>query len=190
MLKPAVVKRYLKRQKVLTNEFVETALRTEIDKEGILKDVHFHMTNYAIKGITHLICVLMNFNLILLFISAISVVSPGNLDIRKEILNKISKANVDFMDGLYQTLTGLPLWKIYATAGYKLIANSHRSFDEILTESLEKARNDFKQDAESFHSEHPFMSEIMKNVDLSKQDVTMLAMETFIGGIDAVRFLN
>jgi hypothetical protein len=94
------------------------------------------------------------------------------------------------MDGLYQTLTGLPLWKIYPTAGYKLIAKSHRDFHDILTASLDKARNEFKQDAESFKLEHPFMFEIMQNRDLSEQDATMLAMETFIGGIDAVIFFN
>jgi hypothetical protein len=118
-------------------------------------------------------------------------VSPGNLDLRKkEILNQISKANIDFMDGLYQTLTGLPLWKIYPTAGYKLIAKSHASFHKILFESLDNARKEFKQDADIFKLEHPFMFEIMQNRDLSEQDVTMLAMETFIGGIDAVIFLH
>jgi hypothetical protein len=94
------------------------------------------------------------------------------------------------MDGLYQTLTGLPLWKIYPTEGYKLIAKSHRDFDEVLTTSLETARNKFKQDADSFKLEHPFMFEIMQSSDLSEQDVTMLAMETFIGGIDAVILLQ
>jgi len=94
------------------------------------------------------------------------------------------------MDGLYQTLTGLPIWKIYPTAGYKLIAKSHRDFHDILIASLENARKEFKQDSDSFKLKHPFMFEVMQNRDLSEQDVTMLAMETFIGGIDAVIFLN
>lgn len=174
----------------MTTEFVETVLAADIDKESILQDVHFHMTNYSIKGV--IFCFITesyNFFHIFYFTSAISVVSPGNMDINNTTtLNQISKANVDFMDGLYQTLTGLPLWKIYPTAGYKLIANSHRNFNKILTTSLENARIKFKQDANNFKLEHPFMFEIMHNRDLSEQDVTMLAMETFIGGIDAVIF--
>jgi len=53
-LKPAVVKSYFKRQKDLTAEFVESMLAADIDKDGILKDVHSHMTNYSIKGMTRL----------------------------------------------------------------------------------------------------------------------------------------
>lgn len=113
--------------------------------------------------------------------------SPGNLNLRnQEILNQISKASTEFMDGLYQTLIGLPLWKIYPTAGYKLIAKSHESFNSILSANLEQARREFKHEPDVFKLEHPFMFDMMQNRDLSEQDVTMLAMETFIGGIDAV----
>ena len=64
--------------------------------------------------------------------SAISVTSPGE---RFSCLAKTSsksntldimKASIDFMDGLYETLIGLPLWRLYQTQGYQKLDSSHK----------------------------------------------------------------
>lgn len=60
---------------------------------------------------------------------AISVTSPGNrflcLSQGESEADNIVKASVDFMEGLYAALFGLPLWKIYRTAAYKKLERSH-----------------------------------------------------------------
>lgn len=63
-----------------------------------------------------------------MIIIAISITSPGhrfqcltnNMD-AKDII----QASVDFMDGLYATLIGPPVWKIYKNAGYKKLESAH-----------------------------------------------------------------
>jgi len=114
------------------------------------------------------------------------VVSPGNLDLeQKGLLEKMHKANADFMDGLYRTLMEPPVWKIFKTPGYKLLDESHKNFVSLLEGSIDRARNEFLGSPESVKETDPFMYEI--NSRLSKEDALMLAMETFIGGIDAVK---
>jgi len=71
-------------------------------------------------------------NSILLFnIKAISVTVPGkqfsslaasNSD---QVAQDIMDANTDFMEGLYETMVGLPLWKICRTRGYRKLESSH-----------------------------------------------------------------
>lgn len=64
-----------------------------------------------------------------LVVLAISVTSPGHrflcLSKGETEAEGIIKASVDFMEGLYSALFGLPLWKIYKTASYKKLENSH-----------------------------------------------------------------
>jgi hypothetical protein len=125
-----------------------------------------------------------------LFNQAISVVSPGKpVTEEGKSLSAILKANEDFMDGLYRTLKESAIWKIFPTTGYKLLAESHKIFSSILKTSLQSAQTDFKNSPEEFKKSNPFMYEIMQNEELNEQDVVMLAMETFIGGIDAVSYL-
>jgi hypothetical protein len=49
-----MVRSYYDRQKVLTENFI-TNLTVKLDGNSILKDVHYHLTNYAIQG-TEMIC--------------------------------------------------------------------------------------------------------------------------------------
>lgn len=60
---------------------------------------------------------------------AISVTSPGYhikcLTENNSEISKIMQASIDFMDGLYKTLIGPPLWKIYKNEAYRKIESSH-----------------------------------------------------------------
>ncbi|CAB3369418.1 Hypothetical predicted protein [Cloeon dipterum] len=165
LLKPSIYKPYYGRHKQVAKKFVES-LKSCLDSQHILRDVHSHLTNYSIL--------------------AISVVTPGNMEVQQEEEFKlISQANVDFMDGLHETLLGPPLWKLFATRGYKQLATSHQTFHSILKKYLSDARHSFETSKDIFKSEHPFLYEIMQTEALYDEDVVMLAMESFIGGIDA-----
>lgn len=38
---------------------------------------------------------------------------------------EVTKASIDFMDGLYATLIGPPIWKVYKTKAYRKLASAH-----------------------------------------------------------------
>ena len=42
-----------------------------------------------------------------------------------QVAQDIMNANTDFMEGLYETMIGLPLWKICQTRGYRKLESSH-----------------------------------------------------------------
>ncbi|XP_059489347.1 probable cytochrome P450 49a1 [Neocloeon triangulifer] len=165
LLKQLVYEAYFDRQKKVATNFADS-LKAQLDGDGVLRDVHFHLTNFAIQ--------------------AISVVTPGNLELSEtEEFKEISKANVEFMDGLFRTFMGPPLWRLFKTKGYRLLENAHNKFHSLLKDKVDSAWVSFSSDPTNFKTEHPFMFEIMKNPELSKEDVVMLVMESFIGGIDA-----
>ena len=70
-------------------------------------------------------------------IKAISVTVPGkqfsslaasNSD---QVAQDIMDANTDFMEGLYETMVGLPLWKICQTRGYRKLESSHEVHSQV-----------------------------------------------------------
>jgi hypothetical protein len=91
------------------------------------------------------------------------------------------------MEGLYETLLGLPVWKYYKTSGYKKLEKAHTIIYNVLKESLERCKIKNQSNPEEWGKEQKFMSEIMNNTNLSWDDIVMLTLETFLGGIDAVR---
>jgi len=68
---------------------------------------------------------------LLLNIKAISVTVPGKqflslaASTSDQVAQDIMNANTDFMEGLFETMTGLPLWKICRTRGYRKLESSH-----------------------------------------------------------------
>lgn len=77
-------------------------------------------------GVSELVSSITNFVCLSL---AISVTSPGHrflcLSKGETEAEGIINASVDFMEGLYAALFGLPLWKIYKTPSYKKLEQSH-----------------------------------------------------------------
>jgi hypothetical protein len=78
---------------------------------------------------------IMSITVFLFNIQATSVTSPGvrfyTLDApssREQVTKDVINASTDFMDGLYRTMIGLPLWKFYRTRGYRKLESSHELF--------------------------------------------------------------
>ncbi|KAJ4431876.1 hypothetical protein ANN_20482 [Periplaneta americana] len=103
---------YIEPQKQVAQSFVDY-LQTKMDETSsdVVTDVFQHLLRFTIE--------------------AISVTSPGvrfsclapnNREVEtRDIIN----ASINFMDGLYETLVGLPMWKFYRTRGYQKLESSH-----------------------------------------------------------------
>ncbi|XP_050523737.1 probable cytochrome P450 49a1 isoform X2 [Daktulosphaira vitifoliae] len=125
-------------------------------KDNILENVLYHMMKFSID--------------------AISVVSPG---FRVKCTNTLQsdifvRAGIDFMDGLYLSLMDLPIWNIYKTYAYKKLEYSHSVVHNFINEC-------YIQSYESI-----LIDSLCKNTNLSKKDISLLLLEIFFGGIDAV----
>lgn len=48
----------------------------------------------------------------------------------KDEAKQIIEASVDFMDGLYSTLKGLPVWLIYKNSAYLKLESSHTTISK------------------------------------------------------------
>ena len=48
-----------------------------------------------------------------------------------QVAQDIMEANTDFMEGLYETMVGLPLWKICQTRGYRKLESSHEVHSQV-----------------------------------------------------------
>lgn len=55
----------------------------------------------------------------------------------------------------------------------------------IIKKQLEEVKSDYKNRPEKVYSARPFMFSLLNNEQLSWDDVIMLSMEVFLGGIDA-----
>lgn len=81
---------------------------------------------FIVEEFTHYLNCTLLFN-----IKAISVTVPGEQFLSlaasssDQVAQDIMNASTDFMEGLFETMTGLPLWKIYRTRGYQKLESSH-----------------------------------------------------------------
>ncbi|KAJ9594261.1 hypothetical protein L9F63_014317 [Diploptera punctata] len=122
---------------------------------------------------------------------AISVTSPGerfsclSTSSSKTETKDVMNASIDFMDGLYETLVGLPLWRLYRTQGYQKLETSHQVIHRIVGGRLQDFNARYKQQPEQISMLHPFLTSLFDNPTLEWKDVVMLGMEVFLGGIDA-----
>ncbi|RZC32340.1 cytochrome P450 CYP12A2-like [Asbolus verrucosus] len=93
-----------------------------------------------------------------------------------EETEEIVKASIDFMDGLYTTLMEPPVWKMWKTNGYKKLESSHSTVHSYAQ---------YVKNPEDFKNSQPYMYSLLSNNNLSLEDKIMLAIEVFLGGIDA-----
>ncbi|XP_008190935.1 cytochrome P450 CYP12A2 [Tribolium castaneum] len=168
LLKLQLIEPYKRQQEDIAKTFVEY-VKTHRDENFVLRDIFSHLLKFTIE--------------------AISIVSPGhrfhclfsdNLE-----TEQIIKASVDFMDGLYGTLIEPPFWKLWKTPSYKKLESSHNTIYKILERHLEQIKFQFSENPESVKESQPYMYSLFSNDQLSWDDKIMLAMEIFLGGIDA-----
>ncbi|KAK5642950.1 hypothetical protein RI129_009117 [Pyrocoelia pectoralis] len=167
LLKPNLVATYLKRQEQVSDIFLEYIDR-KLTKEHILNDIYSHLLKFAI--------------------GSISVICPGylfNCLDDKENGEDIMKASCNFMDGIYSTLIGPPLWKIYKTAGYRKLEEGHTIIYNKIKNNLESIKN-VRAMPNVLKEQNPYMFSLLENKNLEWDDVVMLSLEIFLGGIDAV----
>jgi len=94
----------------------------------LLNHFYSHQKNvvFIVEEFTHYLNCTLLFN-----IKAISVTVPGEqflslaASTSDQVAQDIMNASTDFMEGLFETMTGLPLWKIYRTRGYQKLESSH-----------------------------------------------------------------
>ncbi|KAF2879869.1 hypothetical protein ILUMI_26299 [Ignelater luminosus] len=168
LLKTKVVNSYLDRHESVADTFVEY-IKRNINHDLVLNDLFSHLLKFTIE--------------------AISVVSPGYrfncLSEEQKQTTNIIKASIDFMDGLYSTLMGPPIWKIYKTSGYLKLESSHNVIYQILKDHLSNTKKLYEENKTLLKKENPFLFELFENKNLQWEDIIMLMMETFLGGIDA-----
>lgn len=116
----------------------------------------------------------------------------------------IIDASINFMDGLYATLIGPPTWKIYKNSGYKKIESAHtyihgqvnrillynykmliKIYSRIIKDHIENMKNEINAGTINKDNVNPFLYSLFFNKNLTLNDVIMLSMEIFFGGIDA-----
>lgn len=165
LLNMTVIQDYIARHTHIAECFVEYIKKNRDDK-NILTDLYMHLLKFTID--------------------AISVVCPGFntqcLNSNSDGTQQIASASIDFMDGLYQTLMGPPLWKIYKTSGYRKLELAHSVIYSLLSKKVEEMKG-FHDSGKCEHQ--PLMSALFDNPSLKWNDVLMLCMEIFLGGIDA-----
>uniref|UniRef100_A0A1B6MLQ6 Cytochrome P450 n=1 Tax=Graphocephala atropunctata TaxID=36148 RepID=A0A1B6MLQ6_9HEMI len=165
ILNTKLLQTYLERQQNVADRFVDYVEKQKND-DGLFTDLYSHLLKFSIEGI--------------------SILCPGKLvpclDSQEPYVTEIAQASIDFMDGLYQTLIEPPLWKIYKTKGYKKLESAQSTLYRLLKEIVSLV-----------HEEHskgkllnqPFMEALFSNKSLTWDDIMMLVMEIFLGGIDA-----
>nr|QIQ19500.1 cytochrome P450 [Sogatella furcifera] len=167
LLKGNIVAAYADDHNLIASRFVNY-IRRKRDTSNELKDVFNHLLKFAIE--------------------ATSITCPGvlfkcldeSLD-KSDISNVITKASVDFMEGMYRTLVEPPLWKIWKTKSYRQLDESHTVIHRLIEDGIEKTKRDMKNNP----SKHPFMASLFENSTLSENEILVLAMEVFLGGLDA-----
>ncbi|XP_019871673.2 cytochrome P450 CYP12A2-like [Aethina tumida] len=167
LLKPGVVSRYTQRHEIVAKNFIKY-LDMQKDSSNVVEDLFEHLQRFTIE--------------------AISVVCPGVQFkcIHNENLqfSDIMNASKNFMDGLYSTLMGPPIWKIIKTDGYKKLESSHKVIYNVMKDHLNNLKIKYEQDAALVEEENPFMYALFQNDNMSWDDKIMLSMEVFFGGID------
>lgn len=168
LLKTTLVNAYKEQQLDVADSFVKY-ISEKRDKDNTLTDLFEHLLKFTIE--------------------AISVTCPGKrvhcLSDNTSQADEIITASKNFMDGLYATLIGPPIWKLFKTEGYKKLDISQRFIYGIMKDHLEIIRKDFGRNSEEVKQREPFMYSLLNNSQLTQDDANMLAMEVFLGGIDA-----
>ncbi|CAH1107565.1 unnamed protein product [Psylliodes chrysocephalus] len=115
-----------------------------------------------------------------------SLVCPGQRlrCISDEPAEQLKSASKDFMDGLYKTLIGPPIWKLFETDGYKQLKCSHQIIYRTIESYLKDFQKMYKTNPNFLKETNPFMYTLLSNKNLSQDDCNMLAIEVFLGGID------
>ncbi|KAK4877717.1 hypothetical protein RN001_010223 [Aquatica leii] len=166
LLKPDLVKAYEERHETIGDAFIKY-INENLDKNLILHDLFNHLLKFTIE--------------------AISVVCPGhryNCLSGENDAKKVIEASTNFMDGLYSTLVGLPFWKIYKNSGYRKLETSHAIIYRTIKSHLEELKQ--SHDINELKQTNPYMVSLIQNKNLKWEDVIMLSLEVFLGGIDAV----
>ncbi|CAG9857711.1 unnamed protein product [Phyllotreta striolata] len=164
LLKTGLLNAYQRQQENVAEAFVKY-VKSRSDEDGLLLDTYEHLMSFAIEGI--------------------SVVCPGRRFSGSDgEFEDIKMASKMFMDGLYKTLVGPPLWKLYDTEGYKQLKSSHRIIYKMLREHLKDLRSKYDTNPSDLKDSNPFMYTLLDNKSLSEDDCNMLALEIFFGGID------
>ncbi|XP_074028255.1 probable cytochrome P450 49a1 isoform X2 [Leptinotarsa decemlineata] len=167
LLKPKMLERFIEQQEDVAAKFVDY-IESSVDESGVLNDTMEHLLKFAIE--------------------AISIVCPGErfycISKSDPTTEAIKTASKEFMDGLYKTLIGPPLWKLFETSGYKLLKSSHETIHKIMESHLNIIREQYNIDPFVVQNKYPFMYSLLNNNKLTEEDCVMLAMEVFFGGID------
>ncbi|CAH0546821.1 unnamed protein product [Brassicogethes aeneus] len=166
LLRNPVVAHYLNKHEIVAKDFL-SYLESKSNENNVVNDLYELLQRYTIE--------------------AISVVCPGarfNCFKNSEI-NEILEAGKNFMDGLYDTLMGPPIWKLFKTKGYKKLESSHKVIYRIMKNHLYNLKLQFNENAEKVKVNQPFMYALFSNDKLSWEDKIMVSMEVFFGGIDA-----
>nr|WCC58044.1 cytochrome P450 [Pharsalia antennata] len=167
LLKQNLLQTYVAAQEDVANSFI-TYIKNQCNENGVLENVQDHLLKFAIE--------------------AISVVCPGNrfrcTSEPSPQDEEIIAASNDFMEGMYETFIGPPLWKIYKTSGYKKLESSHQIIYRIMEQHLKKIKQMYCRDPKTLMEGQPFMYTLFNNEQLTDNDKVMLSMEVFLGGID------
>ncbi|KAF5295478.1 hypothetical protein FQR65_LT10466 [Abscondita terminalis] len=159
LLKPNLVKAYKKAHAEIAEDFIKY-IEKNLDENLVLSDLFNHLLKFTIE--------------------AISVVCPGHRLFclsGKEDADRVIEASNNFMEGLYSTLIGMPTWKIYKNSGYRKLEN---------IDFAPKGFPALYKILEECDRENPYMLSLFENKNLTREDTVMLAVEIFLGGIDAV----
>ncbi|XP_039285811.1 probable cytochrome P450 49a1 isoform X1 [Nilaparvata lugens] len=167
LLKGNIVAAYADDHKMISSRFVNYIRRNRGSNKE-LKDVFNHLLKFAIEA-TSVTCPGVLFECL-----------DGTLD-GSDVSNEITKASVDFMEGMYGTLVEPPVWKIWKTKSYKKLEQSHTVIHRLIADGIEKTKQDLKNNP----NKHPFMVSLFENATLTENEVLVLAMEVFLGGLDA-----
>ncbi|RZF40812.1 hypothetical protein LSTR_LSTR003322 [Laodelphax striatellus] len=167
LLKSNIVVAYAEDHKLIASRFVDY-IRRKRGRSNELNDVFHHLLKFAIEA-TSITCPGVLFNCL-----------DESLD-KSDVSNVITKASVDFMEGMYRTLVEPPFWKMWKTKSYRKLEQSHTAIHRLIADGIEKTKKDLKNNP----NKHPFMASLFENSTLSENEILVLAMEVFLGGLDA-----
>ncbi|XP_028147894.2 probable cytochrome P450 12a5, mitochondrial isoform X2 [Diabrotica virgifera virgifera] len=167
LLKVNLIDSFKKEQQDIAEKFV-IYIRKEMDQDKVVYNILEHLLKFAIE--------------------AISVVCPGYrfrcISGQDKQAEEIIHASKEFLDGLYKTLIGPPIWKVFETSGYKQLKTSHEFIYRSLEQILKSLKKIYDTHPESLKKTHPYMYTLFDNKKFTQDDRNMLAIEVFLGGID------
>ncbi|XP_018327235.1 probable cytochrome P450 49a1 isoform X2 [Agrilus planipennis] len=168
LLKKNLVQSYQAKHDAIASTFVDY-IKKHRTENRTMEDLYKHLLKFSIE--------------------AISITSPGKrfhclLENTVET-EQIIKASIGFMDGLYKTFIGPPIWKLYKTNAYKQLEFSHETIYGVIKDTLEDMKHQQQKDPETLLKQNPFMYSLLNNKAMNWNDIIMVALEIFLGGLDA-----